>query len=266
MAEDSEDERLDDDDESSKLSERLMRFEREGRYLRKDSDQRKSIEEVFDRATRLAVEELFGRRQLGELHGVVNSGKEARVYWGESPSGSPVAVKIYLTSSAEFKKRMGYIAGDRRFGKLPTNSRQTIYLWVQKEFKNLQLAESVGIRVPRPLAFYRNILLMEYIGVPPRPAPTFAECEVDEEDFKWTFETIKKLYKSARLVHADLSEYNILKNGEERILFDLGSAVLISHPQAEEFLHRDLTNMVRFFKKRGLFEKDAASWLEGLVE
>jgi RIO kinase 1 len=266
VAEEDDGEGLADDDESSKLTERLMRFEREGRYLRKDSDDRKSIEEVFDRATRLAVEELIGKRQLSELHGVVNSGKEARVYWGESPGGSPLAVKIYLTSSAEFKKRMSYIAGDRRFGKLPTNSRQTIYLWVQKEFKNLQLVESVGIRVPRPLAFYRNIIVMEYIGTPPRPAPTFAEVEVDEEDFRWTFLAIEKLYKSARLVHADLSEYNVLKNGGERVLFDLGSAVLISHPQAQEFLLRDLTNMVRFFKKRGIFEKDAAAWLKDLVE
>lgn len=254
-----------DDDETRKLSERILRSERDSRYLRKDSDQRKFIEEVFDRSTLLTVEELVGKRRLGDLHGVVNAGKEARVYWGTSDVGSPLAVKIYLTGSAEFKKRMSYIAGDRRFGRLPSSSREIIYLWVRKEFKNLQTAESVGIRVPHPIVFLKNILVMEYIGEPPEPAPTFSEVEVDESDYEWTFSTIGTLYRKAHLVHADLSEYNIIKYKGERILFDMGSAVVDSHPQAIEYLTRDVTNMVKFFKRRGMFTKDAESWLKELT-
>ena len=149
------------DEEDSRLNERLLRYDRESRYLRKDSDQRKVMEEVFDRVTLLAVEELVSKKYLADLNGVVNSGKEARVYYGTDRKGGPVAVKIYLTSSAEFKRRMKYIAGDRRFGKLPSNSREAIYLWVRKEFKNLQLAGASGIRVPTPIAFFKNILVME---------------------------------------------------------------------------------------------------------
>lgn len=255
-----------EEDESAKMQERMMRFERERRFLRKDSDQRKVMEEVFDRATLVAVEELVRRGQFADLNGVVAAGKESRVYWGVNPKGSPVAVKIYLTASAEFKKRLGYIAGDRRFGRLPANARETINLWVRKEFKNLQSAAAVGVRVPAPHGFYKNILVMEYIGQPPAPAPTFSETEVDQEDYRWTFGTIAKLYKAANLVHADLSEFNIFKAGGERVLFDMGSAVLNSHPQAAEFLRRDIWNMVRFFRKRGLFEKDAEAWLKELVE
>ncbi|MDG6902640.1 MAG: serine protein kinase RIO, partial [Nitrososphaerota archaeon] len=127
------------------MRERLLRFERESRYLRKDSDERKVLEEVFDRSTQLAIEELIARKDLGELYGVVSAGKEARVYLGEDREKGPVAVKIYLVSASDFRKRMSYIAGDRRFGKLPSGSRDTIYLWTRKEFKNLQLAESAGI-------------------------------------------------------------------------------------------------------------------------
>ena len=252
-------------DESRKLQERLLRSERENRYLRKDSDQRKSMEEVFDRATLLAVEELVSRKDLSDLYGVVNSGKEARVYYGVGTGQEPLAVKIYLTSTSEFKRRMGYIAGDRRFGKLPSNSRDAIYLWVRKEFKNLQLADSAGVRVPKPLAFYRNILVMEYIGEPPNAAPTFAETEVDAEDCDWTFKTVKKLYQKGRLVHADLSEFNIFKNGAQRVLFDMGSAVLVSHPLSGEFLRRDISNMVRFFRKRGIETEDADSWMGEII-
>jgi RIO kinase 1 len=252
--------------ESRKLKERLMRFERESRYLRKDSDQRKVLEEVFDRATLLAIEDLIARKDLGELNGVVNAGKEARVYFGEDKEGGPVAVKIYLVSASDFRRRMAYIAGDRRFGRLPAGSRDTIYLWTRKEFKNLQLAESAGVRVPRAIAFHKNILVMEYIGKPPDPAPTFAEAEVDEEDYDWTFRTMGTLWKRARLVHADFSEFNVFKTRTERVLFDMGSAVLTSHPQAIEFLRRDVANMVRFFRKRGVSKQDAESWMEDITQ
>ena len=255
-----------DSEESRKMQERLLRFERESRFLRKDSDQRKVMEEVFDRTTLLAVEELIARKNLSDLFGVVNSGKEARVYYGVDPRGEPVAVKIYLTSSAGFKKRLGYIAGDRRFGRLPSGSRDAIYLWTRKEFKNLQLAESAGVRVPKPMAFLRNILVMEYIGTPPAPAPTFAEVDVDEDDYEWTFKTVIRLHQEAKLVHADLSEFNVFRTAKERVLFDMGSAVLVSHPQAGEFLRRDVANMVRFFRKRGVFKRDADSWMEELAK
>lgn len=255
-----------EDDESRKMQERMLRSERENRFLRKDSDQRKVMEEVFDRATLVAVEELAKRGQISDLHGAVAAGKESRVYYGVNPRGAAVAVKIYLTASAEFKKRLGYIAGDRRFGRLPANAREIIYLWVRKEFKNLQSAAEAGVRVPKPYGFYKNILVMEYIGQPPAPAPTFAETEVNQDDYRWTFDSITKLYRSASLVHADLSEFNIFKFGEERALFDMGSAVLNSHPQAQEFLRRDIFNMVRFFRKRGILGKDAEAWLKELIE
>lgn len=249
-------------DESSKMREKLLRFERESRYLRKDSDQRKVMEEVFDRVTLLAVEELISRKELRELYGVVSSGKEARVYLGEDRESRPLAVKIYLTSASDFRKRMDYIAGDRRFGRLPSGSRDTIYLWTRKEFKNLQLAQAAGVRVPHPVTFLKNIIIMEYIGVPPNQAPTFAETEVDERDYNWTFGAIASLWKKAKIVHADLSEFNVFKTPEEDVLFDMGSAVLDSHPQASEYLKRDVSNMVRFFSKRGIRKKDADDWIK----
>jgi len=257
---------VDEPDESRKMEEHLLRKERESRYLRNDSDQRKVLEGVFDRATMLAIEDLIARKDLGDLNGVVSAGKEAMVYYGLDQEGGAVAVKIYLISASDFRKRLGYIAGDRRFGKLPSGSRDTIFLWTRKEFKNLQLADSAGVRVPKPIAFHKNILVMEYIGTPPAPAPTFAETEVDETDYDWTFETIGALWRRAKLVHADLSEFNVFKTEKERVLFDMGSAVLSSHPQSEDFLKRDVYNMVRFFKKRGMVKKDVDSWMEELAQ
>ncbi|MDA4117260.1 MAG: serine protein kinase RIO [Thaumarchaeota archaeon] len=252
--------------QSSNLRERILRSEKESRHRRHDSNERKTVEEVFDKATNFALDQLMSRGTLSYLNGVVASGKEARVYWGVAPDGTPRAVKIYLTASAEFKRRMRYVAGDMRFQKLPSSVRQMIMLWVQKEFKNLQLADEAGIRIPKPIAIRENVLVMEYIGEPPRPAPLFAEAEVDASDYKWTIKMIRQLYKKANLIHADLSEYNIFKAGpKKRVLFDMGSAVLTSHPEAKELLLRDVTNIVRFFKKRGVYQKEPEKILEEIT-
>lgn len=247
------------------MRERILRFERESRYLNKDSNERKVFEEVFDRATLWAIDRLLSRGELDYLNGVVNAGKEARVYWGVASDGTPRAVKIYLTASAEFKRRLRYVAGDRRFTNIPSSSRGIAKLWVQKEFKNLQLAQGAGIRVPRPFAFNENVLITEYIGVPPAPAPRFVDSEVDEADYAWTMETVRKLFTVAELVHADLSEYNVFKFDGKQVLFDMGSAVLRTHPEAREFLKRDVTNMVRFFRKRGIYEKEPEEIVEEIV-
>ena len=255
-----------DIEEGSGLRERIRRSERENRRLRHDSNERKTVEEVFDKATNFALNELMSRGEIAYLNGVVRAGKEARVYWGVAADGSPRAVKIYLTASAEFKKRMRYVAGDKRFQQLPSSVRQMIKLWVQKEFKNLRLAAEAGIRVPEPLAFNENILVMEFVGAPPAPAPIFAETEVDALDYKWTIKMIRQLYKKADLVHADLSEYNIFKPApKERVLFDMGSAVLSSHPESKELLLRDITNVVNFFKKRGVYQKGPEKILETVL-
>lgn len=254
------------EEETPRLRERLRRFERESRFLLKDSDDRKVMEEVFDQATMLALKELIAKGEISELNGVVNAGKEARVYYGVVKDGAPRAVKIYMTVSAEFKKRLIYIAGDRRFGRIPVGSREIIKLWVQKEFKNLQLAHSARVRVPKPYSFFRNVLVMEYIGRPPMPAPTLAEAEVDDSDYRRVFKSISKLYRSAQLVHADLSEYNIFKWDKELVIFDMGTAVTTSHPKARTFLLRDITNMVRFFRKRGIPSREPEEWLEEIAK
>jgi len=255
-----------DFEQGSSLTERIRRSERENRRLRHDSNERKTVEEVFDKATNFALNELMARGELSYLNGVVRAGKEARVYWGVTADGSPRAVKIYLTASAEFKKRMRYVAGDKRFQQLPGSVRQMIKLWVQKEYKNLRQAAEAGIRVPEAYAFNENIIVMQFIGKPPAPAPIFAEAEVDALDYKWTMKMIRQLYKKADLVHADLSEYNIFKPApKERVLFDMGSAVLSSHPESKELLLRDITNMVRFFKKRGVYQKEPEQILEAVL-
>ena len=63
---------------------------------------------------------------------------------------------------------------------------------------------------------------------------------------------VEKLYKKAKLVHGDLSEYNVMIWEGEPVIFDLSQAVPLEHPNAEQYLLRDLQNLHRFFKRLGV--------------
>ena len=56
---------------------------------------------------------------------------------------------------------------------------------------------------------------------------------------------LKKLYKECGLVHADLSEYNILWHNDQAWIIDVSQAVDITHPAALEFLYRDCSSVSR---------------------
>ena len=64
-------------------------------------------------------------------------------------------------------------------------------------------------------------------------------------------EYVQKLYKSG-LIHADLSQFNILNFKEEPVFIDFSQCTLKRNPRAEEFLERDVRNICNFFKKIGL--------------
>ncbi|MEM3391105.1 MAG: RIO1 family regulatory kinase/ATPase, partial [Archaeoglobaceae archaeon] len=89
------------------------------------------------------------------------------------------------------------------------------------------------------------------------PAPTLVElgkelAELDvEKIFDEVVEDVRKLFQKAELVHADLSEYNIMLL-ENPVIIDMGQAVLKDHPLAISYLRRDIRNVVRFFSKFGL--------------
>ncbi|MCP8323093.1 MAG: serine protein kinase RIO [Candidatus Methylarchaceae archaeon HK02M2] len=241
-----------DEKTQKKLSRVISKYEKESRALRKDSDDYEVVEEVFDKKTYITLHHLLNSKVIKCLNGVVSSGKEARVYWGQRDDGSSVAVKIYLTVTVEFKKRLPYIVGDPRFKKVKRGSRNIVELWAQKEYKNLMTVYDAGIPAPRPLAIKKNVLVMEFIGEDGSPAPLLHEVDAKQNDYRRIISLIKRLFKNANLVHADLSEYNIFKYGRRLILFDFGSAVDVRHPFTKEFLIRDITNVNRFFSKRGL--------------
>ncbi|MFQ5758716.1 MAG: serine protein kinase RIO, partial [Candidatus Bathyarchaeia archaeon] len=236
-----------------RLEHRLRIVEKRDRMLRKDmSSERAVLEEVFDRSTLMTIYDFLNKGAIDEIYGVVKAGKEARIYWGRDPEGRELAIKIYLTVSAEFRKGMlPYIEGDPRFAHIRRDTRSLVYAWAQKEFKNLRRAHEAGIRVPKPIDVKNNVLIMEFIGENGVSAPLLREASLQnpKKVYQQLLNHVKKLYQKAELVHADLSEYNIMIWEGKPMLFDISQAVPLKHPMASKFLRRDLENLHRYFKK-----------------
>jgi len=238
-----------------RLQKKEKRYETEQLMKEKRSEEYEALEEVFDRSTLMIIYDFLNKGTINEIHGVVKAGKESRVYWGKDKQGNELAIKIYLTISAEFRKGiLRYIEGDPRFKGIRRDTRSLIFAWAQKEYKNLELATRAKIRVPRPIAVKNNVLIMEFIGKDGANAPSMKELppKNPEKTYEALLTYLKKLYTKAELVHGDLSEYNIMIWRNCPVLFDMSQAVLISHPMADFLLRRDLTNLNKFFIRLGV--------------
>ncbi len=217
------------------------------------------MEEVFNVPTLLALYHVMRKGFIDKMYGVVSAGKEARVYWAKDRAGRDVAVKIYLTLTAEFRKSIKqYIIGDPRFEAVSSDLRKLILKWVQKEYKNLKRMYNAGVRVPKPYYAYRNILVMEFIGENGVRAPLLKEIPLTREEYEKIYgkvvEYMKLMYRKAGLVHADLSEYNIMVFHGEPVIIDVSQAVTLDHPLAIHFLLRDIRNIVKFFSEKAKIE------------
>ena len=216
----------------------------------------KTVNEVLDKLTTFTLFDLIKSKTIAYVNGVVRAGKESVVFWAVSPDNNDIALKVYLVTTASFKKRATYILGDPRFSRIKKGTRNLVYLWAKKEHQNLTRCVQNRISVVKPITVKNNVLALEFVGKDGVPAKTLLESEVNGDDYKSAVILIKQLYKKARLVHGDFSEYNIFKTENGLVLFDLGSAVDLEHPKAHEFLKRDIENISNFFVKRGLTVKN----------
>jgi RIO kinase 1 len=232
-------------------------FEREidkWRVRRKDTNDRKSYDEVFDQQNLMIIYKLLSDGVFDKLDFPISTGKEGNVYRASTKDGQLVAVKIYRTATATFRDMAKYVHGDPRFGGLTNNKRKLIYAWANKEFLNLKAFARAGVRVPKAIAQMKNVVVMEYIGDENEPARELRNVKLEDPEAvaRKILDYIRMAYKKVRLVHSDISEFNILMPTEEPVIIDVGQAVLLDHPLAQEWLERDVGNVVRYFKKLGV--------------
>ena len=226
-----------------------------------DADQFKVEQSVFDDATFAAIYKLVQDGHIDAFGGPISTGKEANVYEAlasDDGTDHDVAVKIYRINASNFQQMREYLQGDPRFEGIGSDKKKVVLAWTQKEFANLSRARQAGVRVPEPIAVERNVLVMELVGLVEDRARRLAEVDVENPQtaYEVVREYMRRLY-AAGLVHGDLSEYNMIIHDGELVVIDLGQAVTVHHPNADEFLQRDCRNVATFFGRQGLDVADA---------
>ncbi|KAH7112948.1 RIO1 family-domain-containing protein [Dendryphion nanum] len=251
----------------------------------KDKSDRATVEQVLDPRTRMILFQLLNKDIVSEIHGVLSTGKEANVYHAITEDSRNLdapplqrAIKVYKTSILKFKDREQYVKGEYRFrhGYNKSNNRDMVKLWAEKEMRNLKRIYNAGIACPEPIHLRFHVLVMSFIGDKKgRKAPRLGEIRFEgltpeEEDAKWIslytqlLGIMKTMYHTCHLVHADLSEYNVLYHDDKLFLIDVSQSVEHDHPSSLAFLRMDVKNVSSFFRNRGvdvLSERSIFSWI-----
>ena len=93
-----------------------------------------------------------------------------------------IKIKCNIKAGYGIRSISDYIIGDPRFSSIKRSKKDIIFAWTKKEYSNLSRALEVGIRVPRPVFFDRNILLMEFMGEDEVPYPQLRQAKIDRSD------------------------------------------------------------------------------------
>ncbi|KAK8074612.1 RIO kinase 1 [Apiospora hydei] len=234
----------------------------------KDKADRATSEQVLDQRTRMILLQMINRGFVSEVHGAISTGKEANVYGAVAYpdlDGPPVqrAIKVYKTAILSFKDRERYITGEHRFksGAEKGNSRKMVKLWAEKEFRNLRRIHAAGIKCPEPIQLKLHVLVMELLGDRKGYAyPRLRDAAISSEDAEEVWRSLyiqllgimRRMYQVCKLVHADLSEYNILYNDRQLYIIDVSQSVEHDHPRSLEFLRMDIKNTGDFFRREGV--------------
>ncbi|MDE1804299.1 MAG: serine protein kinase RIO [Candidatus Micrarchaeota archaeon] len=242
------------------MAQRVSKKKRPSREEHMLREQLKIEEGVFDHRTMSRLEKLFTHGIISRLGFLISKGKEADVYIadaGANVKADFVAVKIFRIETSSFYSRTEYMIGDPRFPKIKREIFWIVNEWCKKEYGNLKIAVSAKAHVPKPYYFNGNVLAIEFLGSDDRVAPQLKHAEL--QDPKKVLGTIlsdvKKLYEN-ELVHADLSEYNILMKEGVPYIIDLGQGVITKHPNAISFLRRDVYNITKYFARKYGIESD----------
>ncbi len=192
----------------------------------------------------LALNVLVKAGFLSAVGSSIGLGKEADVYEALTPNGEEAAIKFHRLGRISFRQT----AKVRSYTKPKTFWLFRSKVAAEKEFEALKKLYGCGVSVPKPIAQNRHVVLMGKIhGIRlvelrflPNPDEVFLEI----------LKNVRIAYKKAGIIHADLSEYNVLWEDGNIQIIDWPQHITLDHPRTEELLERDLKNLAKFFERK----------------
>ena len=214
----------------------------------------KVLEGVFDEHTLSTLDILKRKKYFDELGHAIKTGKEGDVYFArkfDKEQDGRRAIKMYRVTSANFKKISQYITRDYRFKTIKGNLRKVIMAWSQKEFRNLNLCHKAQMNVPYPYIQMNNVIVMQYID-----GGMLKDIYIEDphDFFEQLLEQLYIMRHEAKLVHGDLSEYNIMVQNQTPYIIDVGQAMSIKNEDDfksfKDLYERDIKVVVNFFNRK----------------
>ena len=248
---------------------KMQDMETHKRTLTQGRDDRATSEQVLDPRTRLILFKLLSRGFLEAIDGCLSTGKEANVYYAKAGKQQhqqqqqqqqhiqEYAIKIYKTSILVFKDRDKYVSGEHRWrrGYCKSNPRKMVKVWAEKEMRNYRRIHQAGIPTPTPILLKSHVLVMEFLGQQGWPSPRLKDANLTEKRLREAYVQcvliMRHLYQRCRLVHGDLSEYNLLWHNSRVYVIDVSQSVETDHPSALDFLRKDAATVNDYFRKVG---------------
>lgn len=128
-----------------------------------------------------------------------------------------------------------------------------VKVWAEKEMRNYRRIYNASIPCPAPILLKSHVLIMEFLGENGWPSPRIRDANLSEkrlrEAYVQTIIIMRRMFQRCKLVHGDLSEYNLLWHKNEVYVIDVSQSVESDHPSALDFLRKDVSNVNDFFRK-----------------
>ncbi|MGB4468475.1 MAG: PA4780 family RIO1-like protein kinase [Azovibrio sp.] len=189
------------------------------------------------------------------------SGKEAMVFVVQCGDELRCAKVYKEASKRSFRQAVDYTEGRktrnsrqaRAMGKGTRYGRQEQEsAWQHAEVDALYRLAAAGVRVPKPYNFHEGVLLMELVADENGdPAPRLNDVVLSPEIARqYHADLLRQVVRMlcAGIVHGDLSEYNVLVDGDGPVIIDLPQAVdAAANNNASRMLERDVDNLTAYF-------------------
>jgi RIO kinase 2 len=202
---------------------------------------------VFGGYDTLALTTLTRKGIISALGTKIGEGKESVVY--DALGLGPVAIKFHRVGQRSFNTARVNREYIPETGSCPWLLASRFS--AEREYAALTLLHP-NVSVPLPIGQNRNAVVMALIDGPnlfryklPDPQATLDEI----------LSNVRAAYQ-AGVIHADLSEYNILIENGKCVIIDWPQWMETTHPNAGAILERDISNILAFFLRKYKLEYD----------
>lgn len=208
----------------------------------------------YDSLALIALKKNGTVHSLGQMFAV---GKESEVY--EAIGIGMLVIKFHHVGQRSFqsvRRNRAYLPYEKHCPWVYAS-----HLSARQEYEVITRLKD-QVKVPLPVGLNRNALVESMVM---GANLNQVRLEDPEPVLEMILDEVKKAYE-LDVIHADLSEYNIMINEEGEItLIDWPQWIPADHPNADEILKRDLDNVINYFRRKYGVQREVAEVLYRVI-